>query len=150
MKWLRLMLWFCGGAVLFCHAQCNKQHRPLNITLHDKPLRVIQSYTQGTWKFQYAYGGISPMKYPSKDNAYMILQPNRIIIGNDSAGVIIDTVIVWKRARDIFNDSTYLLTYSYSRGYAFPGSYIVDRILNDTLELIDDAYDPLYYYYTKR
>ena len=80
----------------------------------------------------------------------MILSPNRIVSGNDSAGVVVDTTIVWKRDKSIFNDSTYLLTFSYSPGYAFPYVYIVDRIYNDTLVLIDNAYDPGYAYYTKQ
>lgn len=134
---------------LFSFAQCKKSDTGLNIILHDKPLNTIQSYIQGKWKLQYTFGGFAAMKYPATHNSYIILNPNNIIIGNDSAGVVVDTAIIWVRAKDIAGDSTYLLTYSYTPGYAFPYAYIVDRIYNDTLVLSDNAYDPISRYYTK-
>jgi len=142
-RWLSLII------VVLCSFQCKKEKQPLNITLYDKPLSVIQSYVNGKWDFQYAYGGITPIKYPAKHKSYMVLQNDRIILGNDSLGVVVDTTIIWKRDKDVFNDSTYLLTYTYTAGYAFPYAYVVSRIFNDTLELIDNASDPLYYYYVQ-
>lgn len=136
--------------ILFCFVQCKKEHSPVNITLYDKPLSQIQAYTNGNWKLQYAYGGISPAKYPAKHNSYMTLDSDRVIFGDDSSGVIVDTIIYWKRYKDIFNDSTYLLSYYHTTGnYTLQHYYIVDRINNDTLVLIENAYDGFYYYYTK-
>lgn len=90
------------------------------------------------------------MKVSAKYNSYMNLKPNRIIIGNDSAGVVVDSRIYWKRTTDIFNDRTYLLTYYHAASYGpFAISYIVDQIYNDTLILTEDASDAVSYYYTK-
>ena len=89
------------------------------------------------------------MRYPGRHNSFLILKADHIVLGNDSTGVVVNTNIIWTRAKDIFNDSTYLLGYYYTLGYAFPYYYVVDRIYNDTLILIDNAYDPLYYYYVK-
>lgn len=119
--------------------------------MHDKPLSTIQSYIHGKWKLSYAKGGYcGSCVWPAKNNEYMILSTKRIVFGNDSANVVLDTTINWKRAKGIFYDYTYLLTYYYPAGYgSFPIEYIVDRIYNDTLKLIDNASDPFYYYYTK-
>ncbi len=133
----------------FCFVNCKKTNDPLNIVLYDKPLSVIQANIEGKWKLQYTYGGFLVSKYPAKHNSYIILKPAHIVIGNDSAGVVVDAEIRWQRAKNYFNDSTYLLTYSYTPGYAFPYMYIVDRIKSDTLILIDNASDPFYYFYTK-
>ncbi len=142
--------------ILFCFAKCKKQNTPLTentpitITLHNKPLDTIRSYIQGKWKLHYTKGGFcGTCVWTVKFNPYMIVNNNRIILGNDSAGIVLDTTIYWKRAKDIFHDSTYLLTYYYPpRAGNFPISYIVDGIYNDTLRLSDDAYEPFYYYYT--
>ena len=134
---------------LFCFTQCKKDKNPLNITLYDKPLGEIQSYTQGKWKLQYEKGGFcGSCYYPSTQNSYMILAPNRIVIGNDSLGVIVDTSIVWKK-EPWGTNFTYLLSYYYSPGYAFPYYYFINEIKNDTLVLSDYASDPVYRYYTK-
>src|SRR5882672_9651625 len=96
----QLFLTFYGTlflTMLLCFTQCKKEHTPLNITLHDKPLGTIQSYIQGKWKLQYAYGGISVMKFPARHNSYMFFSPDHIIIGNDSTGIVVDTSIIWKR-----------------------------------------------------
>lgn len=137
--------------IIFCFAQCKKEHAALNITLYDKPLGTIQSYIQGKWKLHYAKGGIcGSCIFPARNNQYIKLSSDRIVFGNDSAGIVLDTIIYWKRDKDIFNDSTYLLTYYYPAGAGpFPIAYIVNGIYNDTLKLIDNAYDPIYYYYTK-
>ena len=137
---------------LFCSIQCRKEHNGLTITLYDKPLPVIQSYIQGKWKLDYTKGGIcGSCIYPDTNQSYLILSPDRFVFGNNLAGVVVDTVIYWKRDKDIFNDSTYLLTFYHSQWYGpFPLIYIVDGIHNDTLRLIDNASDPFYYYYSKQ
>lgn len=123
----------------------------MNITLHDKPLSTIQTYIEGKWKLNYTKGGLcGTCVWPVHNSPYTIFSANKIVFGNDSSGVILDTTIIWKKAKGIFYDSTYLLTYYYPAGYGpFSIAYIVDGIYSDTLKLIDDASDPLYYYYTK-
>lgn len=106
---------------IFSFGQCKKeQFNESTITLYDKPLSTIQGYIKGKWKLHYAYGGISVAKYPAKHNEYMYLEANRIVVGNDSAGVVVDTKITWRKDIDMFNRPTYLLSYMYTPGYAFP------------------------------
>jgi hypothetical protein len=129
----------------WCFSNCKKE--PVdksNIVLHDKPLPLIEECIRGKWKLQYSIGGFSVMKVSAKYNQYMNLNSSHIVIGNDSAGVVVDTRIYWKRTTDIFNDRTYLLT-----SYQYSISLIVDRIYNDTLILGDNANDGFSYYYTK-
>jgi len=132
----------------FCFARCQKDRQIITLPLHDKSLPIIQSYIKGKWKLQYVYGGLIERKYADKDHSYMILTPYHIIIGNASTGVVVDTTIVWERAKARYDDSTYLLTYSWS-GYLWPEHYLVDQIKNDTLIIIDDVDDGFSYYYTK-
>ncbi len=121
-----------------------------NLILHDKPLSVIRSNIQGKWKLQYVKGGLcANCAGPVRHNPYMIIDNDRIVFGDDSLSVVVDTIIVWKKDKDIFNDSTFLLSYRYSKGYAYPYYQIVDRIQNGTLVIIDNAYDAFYYYYTQ-
>lgn len=154
MKKLQILSFFTLISILFCFSNCKKNVSPFiresNIELYNKPLYLIQAYIQGNWKFQYAKGGIcGSCIFPSKKNEYMIINSNKIVFGDDSAGVVLDTKIYWKRDNTIFNYSTYLLTYYYPSGAGpFPVAYIVNRYHNDTLELIDNANDPIYYYYT--
>jgi hypothetical protein len=132
---------------IFTH--CSKDRSPLNVTLYDKPLNVIQGYTKGKWKLQYEKGGFcGSCYYPSTYNSYMILTSNRIVIGNDSLGVIVDTTVIWKK-EPWGTNFTYLLSYRYSPGYAFPYYYFMNEIKNDTLILSDYASDPVYRYFTK-
>lgn len=132
---------------LMC-AGCKKDEQSVTITLHDQPLSVIQSYIEGKWKLQYSFGGLIASKYIDKNNSYMILRPEHIIIGNDSKGVVVDTNIVWIRTDIGTNDTTYLLSYSLT-DTSTPEYYIVNQIKNDTLiirEYVNDGYS---YYYTK-
>jgi hypothetical protein len=129
-------------------AACSKDDPKVNIQLYDKPLSVIKANITGKWKLNYAYGGIVAQKHVDRHNSYMIINPDHIIIGGDSTGIKVDTAIVWVRSKNIFNDSTYLMSYKWS-GYPFPEYNIVDRIKNDTLIVIQNVYDPIYYYYTK-
>lgn len=140
--------------VLFSFAQCKKEdvplHVPLNITLYDKPLSTIQYYITGKWKVEYAKGGFcGTCIYLPRNNQYMQVNPDRIIFGNDSTGIVVDTAVIWERTKDIFGDSTYLLTYSYPPAYVFPITYVVDKIYNDTLVLIENHYDYITTYFTK-
>ena len=144
-----VLIFLLGMVSIFTPFTCNKDESKINIVLHDKPLDLIQSSIQGKWKLQKVTGGICNGCYPPpKNNPYMIITGDHIVAGNDLR-VTLDTIIVWKRDRDIFQDSTYLLSYRDSKSYAFPIYKVVDQIRNDTLVLIDDASDAFYYYYTK-
>jgi hypothetical protein len=116
--------------------------------LYDQPLNVIQSYIKGKWRLQYIYGGLLAKKHIDSYNSYLILSSDHITRGNDSTGVIVDTTIVWVRAKVWGNDSTYLLSYSW-RGYNWPEYYIIDQIKDDTLIIKDYVDDGFNYYYTK-
>ncbi len=146
-----LFLFLCLISSQLYFSACKKDSNKVNITLHDKPLPTIQSYIKGNWKLSYTKGGYcGTCVWPAKNNQYMILSANRIVFGNDSAGIVLDTTIKWERAKGVFYDMTFLLTYYYPAGYgSYPIAYIVDGIYNDTLKLIDNASDPFYYYYTK-
>jgi hypothetical protein len=114
-----------------------------NIILHDQSLEVIRVNVQGHWKLLFTTGGLAGGIYPAKNNAYMNITGDHIVYGDDSLGVTLDAVIVWKRDQDIiYGGYTYLMSY----GALYE---IVDRIENDTLIIIDDAYDPDYLYYLK-
>jgi hypothetical protein len=132
--------------------QCDKdkdnQTETVSILLRDKPLSIIQGYIVGEWDLNYAYGGIFTHKAIDQENSYMILSPDHIIIGN-MYGISVDTTIVWVRAKTLFGDSTYLLSYSWS-GYLWPEYRIVDQIKSDTLIIKDNGDDGFAYYYTKQ
>ena len=83
-----------------------------------------------------------------KDMQDMILNSNRIIIGNDSTEVV-NSTIVWEKTDIGSNEFTYLLNFN-SYGNLSTESQIVDQIKNDTL-ITRDYYvsDGFSYYYTK-
>jgi len=143
-----VLLLFC------CFTRCKKddvslsKDSLLNIVLYNQPLETIQKYIQGKWKLQYTYGGLSTHKYIEAHNSYMILSPEHITIGNDSAGVIVDTSISWVKTDVGSNDFTYLLSYSWS-GYLWPENEIINQIKNDTLIIRDYVSDGYSYYYTR-
>jgi hypothetical protein len=142
-KWCVFIL-----SLLFISFSCRKNKETLSIILYDKPLNVIQTYIKGNWKLKYAYGGLSTHKYIDKYNSYMILSPDHIILGNDSTGIVVDTNIVWIRSMARYEDSTYILSYSWS-GYLWPEHYLVDQIKSDTLIIIDYVNDGYSYFYIK-
>jgi len=135
---------------LFCLTQCKNDNEELlhNIVLYNQPLPIIQKYIQGKWKLQYSYGGLATHKYIDTHNSYMILNSNRIIIGNDSTEVV-NSTIVWEKTDIGSNEFTYLLNFN-SYGNLSTESQIVDQIKNDTL-ITRDYYvsDGFSYYYTK-
>jgi len=158
------LLIICGSFfILFIAFDCNREPVKKNndgndptdtgvtITLWNKSLPIIQSYIKGHWKLQYTEGGFAAGTVFDKYNSYMILNSDSIILGNDPLGIYVDTSIVWLRSKNMFNDSTFLLSYSdykYS-GYPYPERYTVYEIKNDTLLLVHDVLDGYYYYYSK-
>jgi hypothetical protein len=121
---------------------------PSNIILYNKPLKTIQQCINGKWKLEYSYGGLLSHKYIETHNSYMTINSDHIIMGDDSRGVVVDTTIIWKREKDVYNDYTYLMGFSWS-GYLWPEYQIVDQIKNDTLIIKENGYDGYDYYYTK-
>ncbi len=126
---------------------CKKNNDGINITLHDKPLSVIQSYIQGNWKLQYEKGGICGSCTNYVNNFYWHFSSNNKIqqIYNDT--LITDTLINWKWDKPANTDSTYIMNFSDKVGY--PYFYVVYEITNDTLVLTDAGYDPVSYFLTK-
>ena len=135
--------------LVICFAQCKKNNNPLNITLYDKPLAVIQSYSLGKWKLQYTDGGIVYQKYIATHNSYMNLSQNRIQFGNDSIGVTLDTALVWKQTTSGTGNLYLLEYYNNIIGYTLPNYSLIIEIKNDTLVLRDYTSDPFFYHYTK-
>ncbi len=129
--------------------QCKKDDTPVNIVLYNQPLPVIQKYITGNWSLKYIEGGFMYQKFIEKNNSYIKLTPTHVIMGDNLRGVTVDTTIIWVNTTDMFNQQTYLLSF-YWKGNVFPEDYVVDQIKNDTLIIIDNAYDGYYYYYVKQ
>ena len=119
-----------------------------NIVLYDKPLSVIQKNITGKWKLQYSKGGYTPVTHMDEYNTYAIFSANHISVGNDSAGITLDTNINWFKTLAFSDDSIYVMSY-YQPGYSFPTNDIILEIRNDTLVIRDFASDPFFYYYTR-
>jgi len=128
--------------------QCKKNTQHLNITLHDKPLSVIQSYIQGKWELRYEHGGISTQTIPQTNFFWEFSTKNRVTEYYHGA-IIADTSINWVRDLGLFiaPDSTFVMNFFDKQGV--PWVYIVDGIYNDTLLLHDNAVDGFYYHFTK-
>ena len=136
--------------LLYFFSSCSKDKTPLNITLYNKPLNIIQNYTKGDWLLQYVKGGFcSTCVYPETHNSYMNLTTNKIVIGNDSAGILVDTIVTWRKV-STNSGTTYLLSYYWSPGYGpYAYNFLINEIKNDTLIISDYTSDPAYYYYIK-
>lgn len=140
----------CLLSMLILLTKCKKDHTSLSITLYDKPLNTIQSYTNGKWRMIYLVGGFAGSRQEADPNNYLILSPGRIVFGTDPFGIIMDTTIHWTRA-PYNSDSTYLLDYLSSPDFPLVHAKIVDRIFNDTLILIDySSSEPYYYHYVRK
>lgn len=130
-------------------AQCKTEEvMPSNIILYNKPLKTIQQCIYGKWKLEYSYGGLWAHKYIGTHNSYMILNSNRIILGNDSTQFV-NSTIVWKKTNIGSNEFTYLLNFNLNENLSTK-SQIIDQIKNDTL-ITRDYYvsDGFSYYYTR-
>lgn len=141
------MRFFFLAVMLCCFIQCKKGHIPLNIVLYDKPLGVIQSYIQGSWKLEYEKGGICGCIFPAKDSffLYAILKPERIIFKN-AFSVTVDTTINWIY-HNATSDSTWVMNW-YDRS-GIPYNFGAREIRNDTLVLYQPGPDGVYFYYSQ-
>lgn len=128
---------------------CKKNSERLNISLHDKPLAVIQSYVQGSWKLHHEEGGFcGPCIFYPKDstfNLYLTLTPERIILRN-AARVTVDTTTNWVYA-NISGDKTFIMNFRDRSGA--PIVLGAREIVNDTLVIYQPGPDGLYFYYVK-
>lgn len=132
----------------FYFSACKKDGNKVSITLHDKPLSVIQKYTKGSWKLQNEKGGFcgNCIFYPTDStfNLYLNLSSERIKLRNKHFQTL-DTIIVW--TIHVFNNSTYAFTFIDSTGIPF--TFAADGIYNDTLVLYQPTPDGMSFYYTK-
>ena len=135
--------------IIFCFAQCKKEHNTLNITLYDKPLGTIQSYIQGKWQLHYGKGGICGNCIQYYNNRFWtITTTNKIQISNNG-NLTTDTTINWIKDVGTYTngDSTFIMSFFDNLGY--PANYVVDKIINDTLILHENAADAVFYHFTK-
>jgi len=122
--------------------QCKKQeiYPSSNIVLYNQPLNVIKVNINGSWRLCYVKGGYCavcpPRIYPHV--FFDFLDHDQVIV-RDSNLVWADTKINWMYLKDTFGD--YTNTLNFISKDSIPESYIVDRIKNDTLLLLDNAFD---------
>lgn len=135
--------------VLFCFAQCKKEHTATTITLYDKPLATIQSYIQSKWQLQYGKGGICATCIQYYSNYFWTFTNNNRVEKSHNGAIIADTTISWIRDRGTYTngDSTFIMSFFDKLGY--PSNYVVDKIMNDTLILHENAADAVFYHFTK-
>lgn len=124
---------------------------PVTIILYNKPLATIKQYAQGSWKYVYGRGGFGANTIHRCDNCYIEITPDDKIIQRSPSHT--DTLsIVWKKELGSYiptYDSTFVMN-CYYQGSQIPSpSYIVDKIVNDTLVIHDYASDPIFYHYIK-
>ena len=138
-------------ALCISASSCSKSssHTPVNTTLYDKPLNVIQQYITGNWKMIYTDGGFVAIKQ-YYDSVYWQLSSTSIKVTypQDKGGVVInDNNINWKRYPIGGVDSSYILECydvdSILRDFAMM------KIYNDTLIMHENAVDGYYYHLIK-
>ena len=126
-----------------------KKYTPLTITLYNKPLGTIQNYIQGKWKCHYGKGGIcgNCIQYYS-NRFWTITASNKIQISNNG-NLTTDTTINWIKDVGTYTngDSTFIMNFFDKPGY--PSNYVVDKIMNNTLILHENAADAVFYHFTK-
>lgn len=144
---LKIVYIFLGLMILISIVQCKKNSEQLNISLHDKPLSVIQSYVQGNWKLQYEKGGFCATCTNYINNFYWNFTKDNKIQQTYNNTLITDTIINWEWSKPANVDSTYIINFSDKRG--IPYFYVAYEIKNDTLVLMDAGNDPVSYYLTK-
>lgn len=136
-------------SIIFCFAQCKKEHTASTITLYNQPLKTIQSYIQGKWKLQYGKGGICSICVQYYDSSFWKFNYNNKIQISNNGSLNTDTTINWIKdvAPYTNGDSTFIMSFFDKLGY--PANYVVDKIINDTLILHETAVDAVFYHFTK-
>lgn len=124
---------------------CKKDY-PVNIVLHDKPLRTIQQYIHGQWRLIYSIK--DSVRYPC-DNCKVEFTQDDKFISNVIIAYATPYSIIWVKDIGMFldGDSTYLMTIGHEFGYS--QSFVIDKIINDTLIFYENFDDPFSYYCVK-
>jgi hypothetical protein len=124
---------------------CKKDYH-LNIVLHDKPLTTIRQYIHGTWKL--VYSRIESGRYPCNNCSVEFTEDDKFI-SNTLTVYVTPYVITWIKDIGMFlnGDSTYLMTIGHEFGYS--QSFIIDKIVNDTLIFYENFETPFVYYCIK-
>ena len=124
---------------------CKKDH-PVNIVLHDKPLKTIQQYIYGQWSL--VYSKIGSVRYPCDSCKVEFTQDDKFI-SNVLTAYATPYSIIWVKDIGMFlgGDSTYLMTIGHEFGYS--QSFVIDKIINDTLIFYENFEYPYSYYCLK-
>lgn len=128
---------------------CKKDGSKVNITLHDKQLSTIQSYIIGKWDLKYEQGGFTALTFPQTNFFWTFTSANKVTKSYHDT-IVADASITRVRDHGLFlgtNDLTYIMRFLDKE--EVPWNYVVDGIFNDTLVIHDNAYDGMYYYFTK-
>lgn len=154
MKLLLSLLVFCTFIYFF--TSCSKiepdfipEKRPDTIVLRNKTLAIINLYLKGKWQLHYTYGGFCGACVSQRDqyHHYWTFYGDTRIVQEFQGVITTDTTIDWFHTKSFFGDSTYVLNFFEKNGA--PNTYVVDRIIRDSLVLIDNSSDPAKYYFTK-
>lgn len=129
--------------------QCKKERTPLNITLYNKALPVIQSYIQGKWKCVYGKGGIASNTIQYYDDYYWIFTSDNKIVQSHGGDTVTDTTIKWVWDRGTYTNGNSTFTMKFYDKQNVPWVYVVDRIVDDTLILHDNSSDAVFYHFIK-
>jgi hypothetical protein len=123
-----------------------KKDTPLNITLHDKPLKTIQQYINGQWRLVYSKKDSG--RYPC-DNCKVEFTQDDKFISNVLTAYVSPYSIIWVKNIGMLldGDSTYLMTIGHEFGYS--QSFVIDKIINDTLIFYENFDYPFSYYCIK-
>jgi|GEM_PF-3740819 len=138
-----------GIVLLATFAQCRKKADLLrDIDLSGRPLKEVQTELRGRWELKRISGGLcSWCAHTVQNNPYMILSDNRIVLGDDSAGIVLDAPLSWREA--------YAVGGFWALGYPQvpntpPSEFLAPlRIQNDTLYLQQDYADGVVLHYTR-
>lgn len=157
---MKTLLWFvfeCFVIPVLCFmSSCRKggsikDSSTTNIVLYNKPLPVIQSNIQGEWKLDYEKGGICSICINSFRDVNYIWKfgSGDKVVQTFNGAIFTDTTISWVKDLGMYmgTDSTFIMEFYDKRDY--PYVFVVDGVLNDSLQLHDNGYDPVYYYFYK-
>jgi hypothetical protein len=113
-----------------------KKDDPINIVLHDKPLKTIQQYIHGQWILVYSKKGSG--KYFCNNCNVEFTQDDKFI-SNVFTIYVAPYSITWIKDIGMFlnGDSTYLMTMGQEFGYF--QSFVIDKIINDTLVFYENV-----------
>lgn len=153
---MKKMIWVGSSILFYLMISCSKiepdfipEKRPDTLMLRNKPLPIINFYLQGKWQLHYIYGGGCGACVNQRDqyHHYWTFDGDTRIVQEFQGVITTDTVIDWYRAKSFLGDSTYILHFLEKNGTS--NAYVVDRLIKDSLVLMDDSSDPAKYYFTK-